>query len=89
MRKKTYRFIKNNNLANRIYEMLKYFDIINYSDKKTAISNIKEKLVLSEFVESLATFFEKKHKYCKKVEMKCNLKELIDDLNILKQYLED
>ena len=89
MRRKTIKFIKNHNLVNRIYEMLKYFDIIDYDNKKTIIGNIKDKMLLPEFIESLATYFEKKHKHCKKVEVRCNLKELIDDLNILKQYLDD
>lgn len=44
MRKKI-KFIKNHNLVNRIYEMLKYFDIINYGDKKTVVNNIKDKLL--------------------------------------------
>lgn len=87
MRRKTIRFIKNHNLVNRIYEMLKYFDIIDYN-KRTAINSIKDKMIMPEFIESLASIFEKKYKYCKKVEVRCNLKELIDDLNILKQYLE-
>lgn len=49
---------------------------------------IKKQLLTSENVESLAKFFEIKLKYCKKnIELRCNLKDLIYDLNTLKQYL--
>ena len=80
MNKDFYRFIKSHNLPNRIYDMLLYFGNI----KKFFFQRLQD----VEYVESLAKYFEEKlRKYKKFPDIRCNLLDLINDLNYLKQYL--
>lgn len=81
-------FIKNHNLINRMYDMLVYFNLLSKTDNEIEIkTSIKKQLANIEYVELTANYFEKKlKKNYKKIELRCNLKELIDDLNYLKQY---
>lgn len=82
-------FIKSHNLVNRIYDMLCFFNVIkNIENKKLIQKSFLQNLTNIEYVESLAKYFEKKMKGNKKnIDLKCNLKDLIYDLNYLKQYL--
>ena len=81
-------FIKNHNLINRMYDMLVYFNLLSKTDNEIEIkTSIKKQLANIEYVELTANYFEKKlKKNYNKIELRCNLKELIDDLNYLKQY---
>lgn len=82
-------FIKSHNLVNRIYDMLFYFGTLkDEKNEKTIKKFFVKKLDDIEYVETLAKYFERKLKqYKDKVEIKCNLLDLINDLNYLKQYL--
>ena len=90
----TIKYINKRNLVNRVFDMLEYLDFLkslNMTDKETR-RYLRDKLNDVYFVETLAKYFEvqlKKKKYKSKIELKCNLKKLIDDLNYLKQYLDD
>ena len=89
MNKDFYRFIKSHKLPNRIYDMLLYFGTIKnekneYNIKKFFFQRLQD----VEYVESLAKYFEEKlRKYKKIPDIRCNLLDLINDLNYLKQYL--
>ena len=84
------KFIKIHNLPNKIYDMLIYLNLINDIDNTKQIkSKIKNKLYDFDFIESLAKVFEKEYKKSKSAELKCNLKEMIDELNLSKQYLDE
>lgn len=82
-------FIKSHNLVNRVYDMLCFFNIIKNIENKNLIQkSFLQNLMNIEYVESLAKYFEKKLKENQKnIDLKCNLKDLIYDLNYLKQYL--
>ena len=89
--KKYYDFIKSHNLVNRLFDMLDYFDFFmekkNYSldDLKYGIRNSLKTL---EGIEAYAKYFEDKlKKYRRDVETRCNLTDLITDLDYLKQYV--
>lgn len=85
---KAINFINNHHLGKRVYEMLVYFDIINFKKKPKHFQKLfKQKLLNVNFVETLAHFLEIKLKNTNNIELKMNLKELIYDLNYLKQYL--
>lgn len=84
-------YIEKRNLINRIYDMLEFFNFANLkfskdNDVKIYITNnIKDEY----FVESLAKYFYVKlRKSRKKVELRSNLWQLINDLDYLKQYIE-
>lgn len=89
MNKDFYRFIKSHNLINRIYDMLLYFGTIkNEENEKNIKKFFFQRLQDVEYVESLAKYFEEKlRKYKKIPDIRCNLLDLINDLNYLKQYL--
>lgn len=89
MNKDFYRFIKSHNLINRIYDMLLYFGTIkNEKNEKNIKKFFFQRLQDVEYVESLAKYFEEKlRKYKKFPDIRCNLLDLINDLNYLKQYL--
>lgn len=89
MNKDFYRFIKSHNLTNRIYDMLLYFGTIkNENNEKNIKKFFFQRLQDVEYVESLAKYFEEKlRKYKKIPDIRCNLLDLINDLNYLKQYL--
>ena len=89
MNKDFYRFIKSHNLPNRIYDMLLYFGTIKNEENEKHIKKFFfQRLQDVEYVESLAKYFEEKlRKYKKIPDIRCNLLDLINDLNYLKQYL--
>lgn len=82
-------FINSHNLINRIYDMVLYFDIIKSENREFYIKKFfSQRLEKVEYVESLAKYFENKIKTSQQnIELKYNLKELVYDLNYLKQYL--
>lgn len=82
-------YIKSHNLVNRIYDMVYYFGIIKNSNNEKVIKKFfYQKLYDIEYVESLAKYFEKKLiKNKVNIELRCNLKDLIYDLDYLKQYI--
>lgn len=82
-------FINSHNLVNRIYDMIFYFGIIKSENREFYIKKFfSQRLGKIEYVESLAKYFENKIKTSKQnIELKYNLKELVYDLNYLKQYL--
>lgn len=88
--KKISKYIETHNLVNRIYDMLDYFSFFKYKtkDERELKSGIKINLKSVYYVETLAKYLESKRKKNKKnIDLKCNLDELINDLNYLKQYL--
>lgn len=82
-------FIKSHNLINRVYDMMFYFELIKNPEKENNYKNFLSKQLNNiEYVESLANFFDKKlRKNKNNIELKCNLIDLIYDLDYLKQYL--
>ncbi len=88
MEKNANSFIKSHNLVNRVYDMVYYLGIIKEPTNDQLFKNFfKKRLTEIEYVESLAKYFEKKlSKNYDNIELRCNLKDLIYDLNILKQY---
>lgn len=87
---KSGRYIKSHNLVNRCYDMLCYFDTMDETD--LSVKEIKNKIFSSlhkiETVETYAKYFDSKLKqYKKNIELRCNLCDLISDLNFLKQIL--
>lgn len=91
MKKDFYAFIKSHNLVNRIYDMVFYFGLIkNPKDEKYIKKFFLQRLEDVEYVESLAKYFEKKIPKTKKNhDLKCNLNDLVYDLDYLKQYLSN
>lgn len=91
MKKDFYAFIKSHNLVNRIYDMVFYFGLIkNPKDEKNIKKFFLQRLEDVEYVESLAKYFEKKIPKSKKNhDLKCNLNDLVYDLDYLKQYLSN
>lgn len=89
--KKSKQYIKSHNLVNRCYDMLSYYNTFQNKDLsyKEIKTNIYNNLREIETVETYAKYFNLKLKSTKnKVELKYNLKDLINDLNYLKQHLE-
>ena len=89
-RKNWHTFAKSHNLVNRIYNMLEYLNIFENCNetKKTIKKGIYNKIRSFYYVESLAKYFEDELKKNKNnVEVRCNLVDLIHDLDFLKQYL--
>lgn len=89
MSKDFYAFITSHNLVNRIYDMVYYFGVIKkVEDEKLIKRFFKQRLEDVEYVESLAKYFEIKLRRNKSnIDLRCNLKDLIYDLDYLKQYL--
>ena len=88
---KSYKYIKTHALVNRCYNMLKYFNAFHGVEmsQREVKKQIESNLMEIETVETYAKYFNiKKNKNKKKIELRCNLMELINDLNFLKQYLE-
>lgn len=84
------RFVRSHNLVNRIYDMVCYFGMIkdNQEIEKEVKMFFNKRLEDTVYVEELAKYFEEKlRKYKKIPEIRCNLLDLISDLNYLKQYL--
>lgn len=89
-RKNWHTFAKSHNLVNRIYNMLDYLNFFeNRTESKREIKkNIYNKIRSFYYVESLAKYFEEElNRHQKDVEIRCNLVDLIHDLDFLKQYL--
>lgn len=89
--KKSHKYIKSHNLVNRCYDMLSYYSA--FKDQELSKKDIKKKIFFNlheiETVETYAKYFNMKLRYAKnKVELRCNLKDLINDLNYLKQHIE-
>lgn len=82
-------FINSHNLINRIYDMVLYFGIIKSENREFYIKKFfSQRLEQVEYVETLAKYFENRIKTSQQnIELKYNLKELVYDLNYLKQYL--
>lgn len=82
-------FINSHNLVNRIYDMVFYFGVVKSENREFYIKKFfSQRLEKIEYVESLAKYFENKIKTSQQnIELKYNLKELVYDLNYLKQYL--
>lgn len=83
-------FIKRKHLVERVSDMLEFFCCQKLSNLKyeTLNDKIKNKLIDITFLETLIKYFEQKYKsYYKKIEIRCNLEDLIYDLNYLKQYI--
>lgn len=86
-------FIQDCNLVNRVYYTLvdygKYCGDIHTIDERK--SNIHYILLTADNLELLAWFFEKQLKKgpATSIERRCNLYELVTDLNYLKQYLDE
>ena len=91
MKKKTWHsFVKSHNLVNRIYDMLDYLNFFetDKQDVELLKKNINLNLRNKYYVETMAKYFEDKKNKCKKnIELRCNLIDLINDLDYLKQYL--
>lgn len=92
MRKRNwYSYVKSRNLINRIYDMLEYFNYFDNEDwnKENIRKFLKENINDIIFVETLIKYLDDKlKKNRKKVELRCNLSDLINDLDYLKQYLD-
>ncbi len=83
-------FIRTHNLVNRLYDMSNYFNLNKNNKEKSKVIKrfFHYNLGNIEYVELLAKYFDEKKQKCKNnVELYCNLKELINDLNYLKQYI--
>lgn len=85
------RYIRSHNLVNRIYDMLYYFKVFkNNQSEKQVKAFFNQRLEDITYVETLAKYFESKLRtHRKNHEVRCNLNDLISDLNYLKQYLCD
>ena len=84
-------YARRKKLLNRFYNMLDYFGYFNNYDldEKDAKRILIKKINDIYFLETFAKFLEQElKKKNNKVELKCNIKDLIDDINYLKQYLE-
>ena len=91
MRKNWYSYVTSHNLINRIYDMLDFFNCFKNIKNNEIITKkyIKNNLNDIAFIETLLKYFERKlSKNIKKVDLRCNLYDLINDLNYLKQYLD-
>lgn len=88
MAKTWYSYVKNRNLVDRICAMLEYLEIVEYGTSDKIKNKIKYQLKSIYYVENLAKLFEEnmRSKYIN-IESRYNLKDLIYDLNNLKQYL--
>ena len=77
-------------MVNRIYNMLVYFDAFKeVKDKINLKKIIKNNLNDVYYIEDLAKYFsEKLRKNYKNIELRCNLIDLIYDLDYLKQYID-
>ena len=90
MKKRIDNYIKSHNLINIVYDMLDYLNFFknNKQDVELLKKNINLNLHSKYSVETLAKYFEeKKRKNNKNIELRCNLIDLINNLNYLKQYL--
>ena len=92
MKKKYKAFVVSHHLVERIYDMLIYFDFFKNRTESEYIlkEKINSKMNNIYYIEALATYFEKKlKKHRNNVEIRCNLVDLLYDLDHLKQYLSE
>lgn len=89
MNKNCYNFIRGHNLVNRTYDMVVYFGLLKNPDNEKVIKRFfKQRLIDVEYIESLTCYFEKKlRKHKNNINLRCDLIDLIYDLEYLKQYL--
>ena len=87
--KRIHSFIRSHNLVNRIYNMMIFFHVLKNDETKTNVKKfLNMRLEDAVYVEDLIVYFErKKCKNKKNIDLYCNLKDLIYDLEYLKQYL--
>lgn len=90
-KKRSDSYEKSHNLVNRIYDML-YFLYFFKDNRGYSISEIKDKIRQQiktlEGIELIIKYFDDKmKKHYKDIEIRCNLTDLITDLNHLKQYI--
>lgn len=86
------RFINSHNLVNRVYDMLYFFRLFKkYQLPEGGIKNeIRTLLKSDEEVETIAKYLNtRRNKKYVNFETRCNLKNLIHDLDVLKQYLAE
>ena len=91
IKEKIDKFIEIQNLVNKIYYMLDYYSIFENSglSEDDFKKYIFQQLHRVHYVETLAKFLENKIKKIRKnIDLYLNLKDLIDSLNYLKQYLD-
>lgn len=93
MKKSTwYSYVKRKNLINRIYDMLNYFKLFENEEYNgcDAILYINKNINNQLFIETLQKYLCSKYNKNKtKIELRCNLKDLITDLDYLKQFLDN
>ncbi len=91
MRKKNWHsFVVSHQLVNRVYDMLEYFNFFKSHTESELVLKKKINSKMSDiyYIENLAYYFERKLKrHYKNVEIRCNLVDLLYDLDHLKQYL--
>ncbi len=90
-KKDWYFYVKSRNLINRVYDMLEFFCYLDNNDwnKQNIRNYLKSNIKDICFVETLIKYFEEKLKQNRhKIELRCNLLELITDLDYLKVYLD-
>lgn len=89
MRKNWHSFVKSHNLINRLFDMLDYFNFFDNLDNVELVKKeMKKKIQSLYYVESLAKYFDDRIKdNINNIEVRCNLSDLIIDLDYLKQYL--
>lgn len=82
-------FIRSHNLIDRIYDMIFYLGIVKNKNSEEVVKKfLRQRLEDEVYVESLAHYFEKiQDRNKNNIELKCNLQDLVYDLNYLKQYL--
>lgn len=87
----SYSFIKSHNLVVRVCDMLLFLGVFEeVQNLEYLFQKIEIKLHEVDYVETLAKYFEKQLKMnYKNIELRCSLKDLIYDLNILKLYLNE
>lgn len=85
-----YSYSTSHYMVNRIYDMLVYFDVIKEVKNEINLKKIiKNNLSDIYYIEDLAKYFSDKLKInYKNVELRCNLIDLIYDLDYLKQYVD-
>ena len=87
MRKKNWHsFVVSHQLVNRVYDMLDYFNF--FENRAESEQVLKKKIKTKMNNINYIDYFERKLKrHYKNVEIRCNLVDLLYDLDHLKQYL--
>lgn len=90
-KKNWYYYVKSRNIINRVYDMLEYFNYFDceFWNKDDVRNYLKKNINDICFVETIIKYLDDKlKKNRKKVELRCNISDLINDLDYLKQYLD-